>query len=255
MKGAKVNMEKARREGLCYGCGLSGHQARNCRKQQHESGRNRQPVTKIRMMRSGNADSMNQEDTEPNNLNETNQVSPGLTQTFEGLTLDDFATEPTSDESSEGTLESTEERIKRWAKDVTTSETPNRSLVRGYRGRHQTMGRNARIRQLMTSRVPGRQPDGLERHRWIPVNPIVPQGNEQECSQDPDIADESTREYQPLRVEESPKIIEASLAKVDFERLRKVNRPGWRDYCREPNPEETEKEIDRCTCYGFYQKC
>jgi len=117
------------------------------------------------------------------------------------------------------------------------------------------MGRNARIRQLMTSRVPGRQPDGLERHRWIPVNPIVPQGNEQECSQDPDIADESTREYQPLRVEESPKIIEASLAKVDFERLRKVNRPGWRDYCREPNPEETEKEIDRCTCYGFYQKC
>src|SRR5467141_3291956 len=147
MKGAKVNMEKARKEGLCYNCGLSGHQARNCRKKRQENGKDKKQVTKIRMLRSGYANTTNQHQDKYSKRNQSDQAPTGITQVFEGLTLDDFATEPTSDESSEGTLESTEERIKRWAKDVTTSETPNRSIVRGYRGRHQTMGRNARIRQ------------------------------------------------------------------------------------------------------------
>ena len=37
MKGAKVNMEKAKKEGLCYECGTAGHQARNCRKRKQRA--------------------------------------------------------------------------------------------------------------------------------------------------------------------------------------------------------------------------
>src|SRR5882762_4909237 len=197
MKGAKVNMEKARKEGLCYNCGLSGHQARNCRKKRQESGQDKQQVTKIRMMRSGYANTTNQESAKTNTLKETDQASTGLTQTLEGLTLDDFATEPLSDETSEGTLASFEERIEQWATDVTTPKAPNKSLVRGYRGRHRPMGKNAKIRQITTSRVPGGQPDGWAKHRWIQVDPIVSQGKEHDSSQDPTIANESTREYRP----------------------------------------------------------
>lgn len=41
MKGAKVSMEKARKDGLCFECGTAGHQARNCRKKQTGSRNNK----------------------------------------------------------------------------------------------------------------------------------------------------------------------------------------------------------------------
>jgi len=127
-------MEKARKESLCYGCGLPGHQARNCRKQQQGSGSVRPPRTKIQMMRSGNADKLDQEGTEPKDQNEVGQMSTGVTSTFEGLTLDDFATEPSDGESSDNTLEDFEERVSTWKKDVTASTIQNRphERVRGY---------------------------------------------------------------------------------------------------------------------------
>src|SRR5882762_1065118 len=67
MKGAKVNMEKACKEGLCYNCGIPGHQARNCRRKQQKNDQDKQPVTKVRMMRSGFASITDQGNTEANN--------------------------------------------------------------------------------------------------------------------------------------------------------------------------------------------
>jgi len=88
MKGAKVNMEKARKEGLCYNCELPGHQARNCRKK--KSNLERQPATKIRMVRSGLVINQGRGEPETKNLNETSQKPTALTQAMEGLTLEDW---------------------------------------------------------------------------------------------------------------------------------------------------------------------
>ena len=99
MKGAKVNMERARKEGLCYNCELPGHQARNCRKK--KSNLEKQPVTKIRMVRSGLATKQDRGEPEAEKLNETNQKPTALTQVMEGLTLEDFATDSPSDEDNE----------------------------------------------------------------------------------------------------------------------------------------------------------
>jgi zinc knuckle protein len=51
MKGAKVSMEKARKEGLCFECGTAGHQARNCRTKQ--AGNRKDKNVRIRMVRTG----------------------------------------------------------------------------------------------------------------------------------------------------------------------------------------------------------
>jgi len=250
MKGAKVNMEKAKREGLCYNCELPGHQARNCRKK--KSNLEKQPVTKIRMVRSGLVINQGRGEPETKNLNETSQEPTALTQAMEGLTLDNFATDSSSDESNE--LASSEERIKKWANDVTTS-TPREALVRGYRGRHQPMGRSMRKRNTRTSEIPGGQPDEWGRCERIQAEPIVPKEEEQQCHQNLRNASESTRRHRPMEADRSPKIIETSLARVEFDSLRRMNRPGWRDFCREYDPKTTEIENDLCTCYGFYQKC
>src|SRR5487761_797161 len=50
MKGAKIDMEKAKRERLCFHCGKPGHQAKFCRTRKREAGRNERT---IRMLRTG----------------------------------------------------------------------------------------------------------------------------------------------------------------------------------------------------------
>jgi len=180
MKGAKVNMEKARKEGLCYNCGIAGHQARNCRKPKQEKRNDQRPNTKIRMLRSGYVASRDQEGIEPNNPNETDQASTGVTQMLTGLSLDDFATEPSDGEESDGMLEDENQALETRTRDVTTSTAPNRTIVRGYRGRYRPLARRAN----MTSRVPGGQPDEGEQHRRIQVDTPVPEGKEQDDSED-----------------------------------------------------------------------
>jgi zinc knuckle protein len=50
MKGAKVDIEKAKRERLCFHCGKPGHQAKFCRARKREAGKN---GPTIRMLRTG----------------------------------------------------------------------------------------------------------------------------------------------------------------------------------------------------------
>jgi hypothetical protein len=87
------------------------------------------------------------------------------------------------------------------------------------------------------------------------VKTQVPEGKEYRDSEDPNTVENSTEEYQPTKVEESERMIEKRLATVDFGKLTKTNRPGWREFCREHDQEITKTEIDACNCYGFNQRC
>ena len=107
----------------------------------------------------------------------------------------------------------------------------------------------------MTSRVPGQQPDGGCEHRRIQVTTQVSMGKEPYGPKDPNTVEEATKECQLLEVEGSKRMIEERLAQVDFKRLTKTNRPGWREFCREYDPKVTITEIDTCECYGFNQRC
>ena len=155
MKGAKVNLEKAKREGLCYNCGIAGHQARNCRKPKQKRQDDLRPDTKIRMLRAGRI--IDHEGPDPRKPEEDTQASTGETQMFEGLTSEDFETEPSNGEDSEPTLDNGERGILKWRQELMAANLLN-PRVRGYRGRHRPLGAQQHVNK--TSRMPGHQPDG-----------------------------------------------------------------------------------------------
>jgi zinc knuckle protein len=95
MKGAKVSMEKARKEGLCFECGNTGHQARNCRKRQPWNKKDKD--ARIRMVRSGRAEE--REESATATPGEDDPTSTGEIKMFEGLTLDDLETESSTGEN------------------------------------------------------------------------------------------------------------------------------------------------------------
>jgi hypothetical protein len=171
---------------------------------------------------------------------------------FENLTLDDLATESSNGEDSESTLDTEEQGILKWRQKMMAA---NRSSprVRGYRGRYRPLGAQRNIN--MTSRVPGQQPDGGCDQQRIQVAAQVSKGREPCDSKDPNTVEEATDECQLTLVEGSRRKIEERLAHVDFKKITKTNRPGWREFCREHDPEVTAAEMDVCQCYGFNQKC
>jgi hypothetical protein len=73
--------------------------------------------------------------------------------------------------------------------------------------------------------------------------------------EDLNTVEEPTQVCQLTIVEGSERAIEKRLAKVDFGKLAKTNRPGWREFCREYDPNATITEVDTCNCYGFNQRC
>jgi hypothetical protein len=200
MKGAKVSMEKARKERLCFECGIAGHQARNCRKRQ-AGGRNDKNV-RIRMVRTGRTSGG--EESGSGTLEKEDPTSTAVTKMFENLTLGDFETEPSTDEEgdakptspkerfnfeewaetqevrrrSEPRMEAMESTIELWRAGL-TDEGRARSMYRsyprtqGYRGRHRPMGRRSkeqRNAQITTSEVPVRQADETPQHHRIQVS-------------------------------------------------------------------------------------
>jgi hypothetical protein len=76
---------------------------------------------------------------------------------FEGLTSEDFETEPSNGEDSEPTLDNGERGILKWRQELMAANLLN-PRVRGYRGRHRPLGAQQHVNK--TSRVPGDQPDG-----------------------------------------------------------------------------------------------
>jgi hypothetical protein len=75
MTGAKVDLEKARREKLCFNCGKAGHQARSCRNKQ------KKPSPRVRMLRAANVTDTSRnrmiiEETEPELTNSDWEESP-----------------------------------------------------------------------------------------------------------------------------------------------------------------------------------
>jgi hypothetical protein len=201
------------------------------------------------MMRTGRI--INHEGTGPEETKKGDWTSTAETKMFENLTLADLATEPSSGENSESTLSNEERGILKWRQEIMATNNPH-PRVRGYRGRHRPLG--AQRNHNKTSRVPGQQPDGGCDQR-IQEAALVSKGEEPCDSENPFTVEEATNECQLKIVEGSERVIEERLAEVDFRKLAKTNRPGWRAFCREHDPKITATELDICQCYGFNQRC
>ena len=249
-------MEKARKERLCFNCEKPGHQARNCRKPKQESTRELRPVAKIRMLRSRR----NNDDKGkgPENSKEDDPTPTGITSVFEDLTLEDLATEPSTDETSSKTLSDDQETgILEWRRKI---ELANRSAPRtqGYRGRNRPFGTREDRQQTLTlpdnesDELPGKDPDESKIYdEDTSARPTM--GTEMRSSMRPDRIVKDTG-YQ-LRTEGSPRSIEQRLMKINYEKMSKMNRPAWVEYSRRYDPKETADEEDLCKCYGFNQEC
>jgi Retrotransposon gag protein len=255
MKGAKVNMDKARRERLCFNCELPGHQARNCRKKQSNKDNKGQKHATVRMMRSGNAKTVDQKNHESSeDQGEAIWTPTGLTQELEGLSLKDLETNSTSSEATKE-KEDPNERIHEWRKSIPST---TRGRVQGYRGRRRPLNTAAELRKLTQST--GKQPDEKPEHQGIQVKANVLEV-EQESSKDLDTARDSTTNYRPKEVEGSEATINERLARVEFEELNRTNRPSWREFCKirgddqEENEAEQERETNKCKCFNFDQHC
>ena len=256
MKGAKVNMEKARKERLCFNCEKPGHQARNCRKPKTESTRELRPVAKIRMLRSRRDN--DDKGKGPENSKGNNPTPTGITSVFEDLTLEDLATEPSTDETSSKTLSNDQETtIRKWRKEI---ETANRSNPRtqGYRGRNRPFGTRKNRQHTLTlpdsesDELPEKKPDESNRYDED-TSARQTTGTEMRNSMRPNEIVKNTG-YQSW-TEGSPRSIEQKLMKVNYEEMSKINRPAWVEYSRCYDPKRTADEENLCKCYGFNQEC
>jgi Retrotransposon gag protein/gag-polyprotein putative aspartyl protease len=226
MKGAKVNMEKARKEGLCFQCERPGHQARNCRNRTRNSrGPRRTPqdgerkVT-VRMVRTGLTNTKGETTDEEAQEGTSDELPTGITGIFDDLSLKDLESEESSNDASDI---STNGKVHAWLR---------------YQENEQSTG------------VPGEQPDGKSRNRGIQVRTSVPRSQEG----DPLAQKKSTRRR--TDGEEPKETIEQRLAKVDFS--FPTRRPCWQEFCGRRDTSESEskiEEITTCTCYGFNQRC
>ena len=233
------------------------------------------------MVRTGRTES--EERSETGTLEEEGPVSTVETKMLENLTLGDLDTEPSTDEENKEEPTDSKDKFdfEEWAEhqhiqrrneevlreDRMLSMHGAHPRTQGYRGRHRPMGKRTKEQTRMrtetqtaleknkTSRVPGRQPDGKPEHQRIQVGASVSEGEGNDNPGSLNTVRKSTQENQLSAVEGSRGKIEARLALVDFGSLSKINRPGWREFCRGNDPEVTKKETEVCTCYSFDQEC
>jgi hypothetical protein len=194
MKGAKVNMEKARKEKLCFNCEKPGHQARNCRRPRQASQGEQKTVTKVKMLRTGRIN--DHEETTLENPKEDQQASTGITQILGGLTMEDLATDPSNSDESENTLDHEATGIHSWQQRL---QKANQAYPRtiGYRGRHRPFG-------ARSARVPGTRPDEGRENERIQLTPRKgAEDEEPRNSTDPESAkEEVTPGYQQAEAED-----------------------------------------------------
>ena len=105
MIGAKVNLDEAKKDGLCFRCGKKGHRARTCRyKNQDQKPKERQIAARMvrfeRMPMIPEADKSTQSDDVENGRNDLGKEQPVVLATFKGPGSEDFSTE-SSDEADE----------------------------------------------------------------------------------------------------------------------------------------------------------
>jgi Retrotransposon gag protein len=254
MIGAKVDMEKARRERLCYSCGKAGHQARFCRN------KNKRETATVRMLRSGRTNEQEKAEEEEKFMTE-------LTDRFRSIYTEDPSTDESADEGEkrwpnieknsedeegnvplkyEETIEELAERSEAWGR-LTKPLAFRHSTVQGYRG-----GRRPTLQRTRRLRLPSRQLEEEQRHQRIQVKAPVP-GDESDVDH-LNSANEITNRQGNV---EGSVTIEESLAEVDFEKMSETHIPTWRIYGekREDNKESLRERTLLCTCYEFEPMC
>jgi hypothetical protein len=121
MRGAKVDMEKAKRERLCFHCGKPGHQARFCRTRKKEVGKK---DTTIRMLRTNRLEE-NESKLSSSTEGQNDDISE-VSRMIDGLSLVDFNTDEgdselevcTVDTTKEEKIDELESRILDWKKNT-----------------------------------------------------------------------------------------------------------------------------------------
>jgi hypothetical protein len=248
MKGAKVDMEKAKRERLCFHCGKPGHQAKFCRARKREAGKNERT---IRMLRTG----IIEEDVSEllGNLDDkdlTSQLSNSMTTSDEEDSKPDELEGPTNDYEISETLE---RRIQDWRKDARSAVavTKRRGNMRYTRG-----GRTPLLRKERP-RYTGEWPYEHNSRPLAMTKGVAQEvGKVQAYPSTTNKVEKSLQEEEELRCHEDTKGLGSS-GKYDFEELLETRAMPWKERVGyfDDKPinkiKEAKWEAEICNCYSF----
>jgi hypothetical protein len=247
MKGAKVDMEKAKRERLCFHCEKPGHQAKFCRARKREAGKNGHT---IRMLRTGMSE-MSISDL-LGNLNDedlTSELSEDL-KTSDDDDKPDELEEPTHDKNISEDLE---KRIQDW-----------RHTSRSYRAVDYRRGNERRTRGGRTPQLKKATP------RFTGVWPKEHESRPEALAGNAAQGTKPTRAYPTTTTEIENCLQEeeelhshgdvkglGTLGSYDFGKLIETNDNPWKErlgYFDEKHINrirEANWERENCDCYTF----
>jgi len=119
MIGAKVDLDEARKDRLCFRCGKKGHQARTCQyKEQEWKPKGRRMTARMvrfeRMPIIPEGDKSTQSDDVENGRNDLGKEQPAVLATFEGPGSEDFSTESSEQADEPEEPNSEEEKTTKW---------------------------------------------------------------------------------------------------------------------------------------------
>ena len=117
MIGAKVDLEKAKKDGLCFECGGKGHQARKCRqKDQNQRTKGRQVTVRIRLNETAVPEEYTETQSDGHEIgnDDPEKEQPAVFATLKGFGLEDYDTESSDQADEPDEHDSEEERATEW---------------------------------------------------------------------------------------------------------------------------------------------
>jgi hypothetical protein len=171
MIGAKVDLDKAKKDGLCFKCGEKGHQARKCRQKDKNQGTKGRQVTVriVRLNRTAIPEENTKTQSDGDEIGNDNleKEQPAVLATLKGFDLKDYDTE-SSDQADEPEEPDSEEkratewkrlRIRQWCKNIRRIEK-DQPVPKTPRLKHAETSIGDRAKEFEKTLVcPGRQRD------------------------------------------------------------------------------------------------